>query len=138
MKKARIVRRGLAVLVLVYAGWLTLQVVTFKRYGVPAPAESAAPSAETPRVWEAEGVYHAHTRFSDGRRSADAVAAIGARAGLDFVILTDHGAPNEPSLAAQGRKSGILLLAGCEISSSRGHLAALGFGAPTRPFSPEA
>jgi len=138
VKKARIVRRGLAVLVLVYAGWLTLQVVTFKRYGVPAPAESAAPSAETPRVWEAEGVYHVHTRFSDGHRSADDVAAIGARAGLDFVILTDHGAPNEPSLAAQGRKSGILLLAGCEISSSRGHLAALAFGAPTRPFSPEA
>ena len=54
MKKARIVRRGLAVLVLVYAGWLTLQVVTFKRYGVPAPAESAAASAETPRVWEAD------------------------------------------------------------------------------------
>jgi hypothetical protein len=135
VRKARLIRRGLAVLVLVYAGWLALQVVLFKRYGGPEPA---AESADTPRYWEAEGVYHVHTLFSDGRRSADDVAAIGARAGLDFVILTDHGAPNEPSLAAQGRKNGILLLAGCEISTSRGHLAALGFGVPARPFSPEA
>jgi hypothetical protein len=137
LKKARIVRRGLAVLVLVYAGWLALQVVLYRRYVASAPPD-AVPAAETTRYWEAEGVYHVHTRFSDGRRAADDVAAIGAKAGLDFVILTDHGAPNEASLAAQGRKSGILLLAGCEISSSRGHLAALGFATPTRPFSPEA
>ncbi len=137
MRKARIVRRGLAVLVLVYAAWLALQVVFFKRYGAPASAE-AATAGETQRFWEVEGVYHVHTRFSDGRRAADDVAAIGAKAGLDFVILTDHGAPNEASLAAQGRKSGILLLAGCEISSSRGHLAALGFAPPPRPFSQEA
>jgi hypothetical protein len=137
VNKARIARRGLAVLVLAYAAWLALQVAVFRRYGAPAPADAAA-AAETPRYWEAEGVYHVHTRFSDGRRAAEDVAAIGAKAGLDFVILTDHGAPNEASLAAQGWKSGILLLAGCEISSSRGHLAALGFTPPTRPFSQEA
>lgn len=135
MRKARLVRRGLLLLVLLYAVWLGLQAVLFKRYTESAPAAGAA---ESPRYWEVEGVYHVHTRFSDGHRSADDVAAIGAKAGLDFVILTDHGAPNVPSLAAQGRKSGILLLAGCEISSSRGHLAALGFAAPPRPFSPEA
>ncbi len=138
MKKTRIVRRGLAFLAIIYLGWLAWQIVFFRRYGAAAPANSAVEAAETPRYWESEGVYHVHTSFSDGRRSADEVAAIGAKAGLDFVILTDHGAPNEASLAAQGRKSGILLLAGCEISSNRGHLAALGFAVPTRPFSQEA
>ena len=137
MKKARIARRGLAVLVIIYAVWLAWQAVSFRRYGITA-APNAMAAGETPRYWESEGVYHVHTRFSDGRRSADEVAAVGAKAGLDFVILTDHGAPNEASLAAQGRKNGILLLAGCEISSNRGHLAALGFAAPPRPFSQEA
>ena len=134
MKKGRLIRRGLAVVVLVYLIWLAAQIVPFKRYGTAGQAATALP-ADSPKDWEIEGVYHVHSRFSDGRRAADAIAAIGAKAGLDFVILTDHGAPNEAGLAAQGRKSGILLLAGCEISSSRGHLAALGFTAPTRPFS---
>jgi hypothetical protein len=134
MRKVRIVRRALAVVVVLYVFWLAFTVLSFKRYVGPRPGETAGGLRE----WEAEGVYHVHTRFSDGRASADSVAAAGAAAGLDFVILTDHGAPNEASLAAQGRKSGILLLAGSELSTSRGHLAALGFERPARPFSQNA
>jgi hypothetical protein len=134
VKKKRLIRRGLGLVFFLYLIWLAAQIVPFKRYTGIGQGEPGS-ATEGPRYWEVEGVYHVHTRFSDGRRSADDVAAIGAKAGLDFVILTDHGAPNEASLAVQGRKNGILLLAGCEISSSRGHLAALGFAAPARPFS---
>jgi hypothetical protein len=57
---------------------------------------------------------------------------------LDFIILTDHGAPNWESLASKGWKHGILVLAGSEISSNRGHLVALGFKRPSRAFSTQA
>jgi hypothetical protein len=134
VKKARLVRRGLAVLILIYAGWIAFQAATFKRYGA-GPAMAAADALG---IWEAEGVYHAHTKFSDGRGTPETIAAAAAGNGLDFVILTDHGAPNQAGLTAQGRRRGLLLLAGCEISSSRGHLVALGFDPSGKPFSPEA
>ena len=68
-------------------------------------------------------------------KTVDEIAATAERAGLDFVILTDHGAPNLPSLDSQGKIGRVLVLAGTEISSSRGHLVALGFDPPSRPFS---
>jgi hypothetical protein len=134
MKKRTLVRRVLAAAAVLYFVWLAMLIVPFKRYGDTGGASTGSPPG-SPREWELEGVYHVHSRFSDGRRSADSIAAAGAAAGLDFVILTDHGNPNTASLAAQGKKSGLLLLAGSEISTSRGHLAALGFEPPLRPFS---
>ena len=54
---------------------------------------------------------------------------------MDFIIITDHGHPNMESLAEQGWKHGVLVLAGSELSVSRGHLVGLGFEPPSRPFS---
>jgi hypothetical protein len=84
---------------------------------------------------EALGVYHVHTTFSDGRKSLDKVAAAASRRRLDFLILTDHGNPNRASLAAQGWRENLLVLAGSELSVSRGHLVALGFTPPERDFA---
>jgi len=63
------------------------------------------------------------------------VAAAASRQGLDFLILTDHGNPNRASLAGQGWKGNVLVLAGSELSVSRGHLVALDFKTPERDFA---
>lgn len=112
-------------LFLIYSIWLGYLLLTFRTY--PGPAR-ALPQ-------EVEGVYHVHSRFSDGRGAVDRIIRAGSRDGLDFIILTDHGNPNLQSLAAQGWKDGVLVLAGSELSVSRGHLVALGFRLPSRPFS---
>ena len=71
-------------------------------------------------------------------RSVDELAAQASREKLDFLILTDHGNPNFESLRSQGRKDGVLVLAGSELSVNRGHLVALGFRTPDRNFSQKA
>lgn len=164
MKSGRIIRRTLLVLLAVYLIWIGWRGLSFRRYSgtldqpgaptsvpnvstVPTPSPaSASPSAPAsggpsptptvlPPVFELEGVYHLHSRFSDGHRTMDEIASVAAEAGLDFVVVTDHGAPNRGSLAGVSRRHGVLVLAGTEISSNRGHLVALGFDAPAQDFS---
>jgi hypothetical protein len=70
------------------------------------------------------GAYHVHSDVSDGSGSRDEVAAAAARAGLQFVIFTDHGdgmrAPEPPRYA-----HGVLCLDAVEISTDGGHYIAL-------------
>lgn len=77
------------------------------------------------------GAFHVHTNRSDGRGSPDEVAAAAARAGLRFLVFTDHGngtrAPDPPTY-----RSGVLCLDGVEISTDDGHLIALGL--PVAPY----
>lgn len=134
MSKKRIVLKSVIAALLIYSCWLGWQALHFKTYrSAPGPAVSPAEPAR-----EAEGVYHIHTRYSDGRKTADQIVRIAAEAGLDFIILTDHGKPNSASLASQGWKDGLLVLAGSELSVSRGHLVGLEFDDPSRTFSQNA
>jgi hypothetical protein len=71
------------------------------------------------------GAYHVHTTRSDGHGSKAAVAAAAARAGLAFVILTDHGDGTRPPDPAE-YVDGVLLVDGVEISTDEGHYVALG------------
>jgi hypothetical protein len=77
------------------------------------------------------GAYHIHTSRSDGTGTIDEVAAAAARAGLSFVILTDHGdgtrVPDAPIY-----RYGVLCIDAVEIGSDGGHIVALGLsgGAP--------
>lgn len=138
MRSLRILRRLLLLGLAVYALWIGWRTLAYRRYGVAeteALRGARAAAAWGPREHELEGVYHVHSRFSDGKRTVDKIAAVAAETGLDFVVLTDHGAPNRDSLAAAGRREGVLILPGTEISSNRGHLAALGFDPPARDFS---
>lgn len=71
------------------------------------------------------GAYHIHTDRSDGSGSIDDVARAAAEAGLQFVILTDHGTaatPPEPP----AYRHGVLVIDGVEISTRHGHVVALG------------
>jgi hypothetical protein len=101
------------------------------------PLPAAAPSTSwLPPSTEARGVFHVHTRRSDGTGTVDEVAAAAARAGLQFVILTDHGdATRQPD--APSYKSGVLCIDAVEISTTGGHYAALGLGRAPYPLAGE-
>ena len=120
-------RLGAAIIILfaAYALWLGVAIL---HYRPPRAARSGRP------VHEVVGVYHVHTKFSDGHAAPEDIATAAAGRKLDFIILTDHGNPNRRSLESQGRKDGVLILAGSELSVSRGHLVALDFAPPERPF----
>jgi hypothetical protein len=83
------------------------------------------------------GAYHIHTTRSDGAGSKAMVAAAAARAGLAFVILTDHGDATRPPDAPE-YVGGVLCLDAVEISTGGGHYVALGLPASPYPLGGEA
>jgi hypothetical protein len=96
----------------------------------PRALASAQPSFSL--TWPVvRGAYHVHSVRSDGTGSVDEIAAAAARAGLQFVILTDHGdgtrPPDPPSY-----RSGVLCIDGVEISTDAGHYVAIGL--PQTPY----
>lgn len=102
----------------------------------PRPRAVAASDLELARRTVA-GAYHVHTLRSDGSGDRAAVAAAAARAGLRFVIATDHGdATRQPEAPAY--ISGVLCLDGVEVSTTGGHYVALGLGAAPYPLGGEA
>jgi hypothetical protein len=95
---------------------------------LPPPDGPWAPRAGAAAV---RGVYHVHTRRSDGTGTLQSVAEAAARARLDFVIVTDHGdGTREPEPPAY--RAGVLVVDGVEISTARGHVVALGL--PRAPY----
>ncbi len=111
---------------MIYILWLGIQLMQFQTYTEPDLKKNPL---------EIHGAYHIHTIHSDGRKPPDEIAELASRSHLDFIILTDHGNPNFESMAAAGWKKGVLVLAGSELSVSRGHLVALGFTPPKTVFS---
>ena len=79
------------------------------------------------------GAYHVHTTRSDGTADKAAVAASAARAGLRFVIFTDHGdgtrPPDPPAYI-----DGVLCIDAVEISTDEGHYVAIGMPAAPYPL----
>ncbi len=71
------------------------------------------------------GAYHVHSDRSDGSGNVDAIAAAAARAGLAFVVFTDHGDATRPP-DPPAYRHGVLCLDGVEISTASGHVVALG------------
>ena len=70
------------------------------------------------------GAYHIHSSRSDGAADKDAIASAASRAGLAFIILTDHGdgtrVPDRPEYL-----HGVLCVDAVEISTNGGHYVAL-------------
>jgi hypothetical protein len=127
-------KRAIAVvacLFCLYVLWLGYNLIRFRT------PEKSLPQKASPD-FEVLGAYHIHSTHSDGHWPTAKIAAAAARQNLDFIILTDHGNPNRPSLAEQGWKEGILVLAGSELSVSRGHLVALDFSEPEGSFAQDA
>lgn len=121
MRKAAILTAALVAAVLVYLlATLPPRPLEATWRGDPAlPARTVA------------GAYHVHTTRSDGAADKASVAAAAARAGLQFVLFTEHGdgsvEPDPPAYL-----SGVLCLDGVEISTNGGHYVALDL--PGTPF----
>jgi len=116
------------ILLIAYLLWLGYHLLTFKTYKSPPKSFLS----------EVVGAYHIHSKYSDGRKNPEKIIKIAALSALDFIILTDHGNPNYECLQSQGWKEGLLVLAGSELSVSRGHLVALAFDEPSFSFSQNA
>lgn len=111
-------------------------VFVFLLVTLPArPRPVAAPDPDLARRTVAGG-YHIHTVRSDGAGDRAAVAAAASRAGLAFVIITDHGdatrVPDAPAYIG-----GVLCIDGVEVSTNGGHYVAIGAGAAPYPLGGE-
>src|SRR5688572_7406755 len=98
------------------------------------PIRQPAPAANT-RI--AVGAFHIHTNRSDGSGSPDDAAAAAARAGLNFIVLTDHGDGTRKPDAPQYR-SGVLVIDAVELSTQGGHYIAIGLPQAPYPLRGEA
>jgi len=99
------------------------------------PKYQALPSA--PDDGTVAGVLHIHTSRSDGRSTPEQVAHDAARAGLKFIVFTDHGdATRKPDPPVY--REGVLCLDGTEISTSGGHYIAIDMPASPYPLGGEA
>src|SRR3989304_6779518 len=121
MQRFRLVMAALAAAICVFAG-LTL----------PPRRLLLAPSADG----TVSGILHIHTTRSDGRGTPDEVAAAASRAGVSFIVFTDHGDATQLPDAPIYR-SGVLCLDGVEISTTGGHYVALDMGAAPYPLAGE-
>jgi len=97
----------------------------------------AAPIRLDDRTWSdlsrrtVSGAYHVHSSRSDGAGDKPAIAQAAARAGLRFLILSDHGdatRPPDPPVYLDG----VLCLDAVEISTDDGHYVALDM--PRSPY----
>jgi hypothetical protein len=95
----------------------------------PGTQTTAPPPASTVR-----GAFHIHSSRSDGSGDVEVIAAAAARAGLQFIILTDHGdATRVPDPAAY--RSGVLTIDGVELNTTAGHYAVIGLPASPYPIA---
>ena len=83
---------------------------------------------------ELRGDLHVHTcRSPDSDTTLEQALSAAKAAGLDFLALTDHNLPPDPSLFPAGRRQGILVIPGVEYSTDRGHLLGLFLERPCPP-----
>jgi hypothetical protein len=114
---------------------LTAETITQRSVlGGPAPdpppatghqARRPLPGTGGRRWWA--GDLHTHTVHSDGVLTVAELARLARENGLDFIAVTDHNTvSHHRELAAAGRRYGITLIPGQEVTTSQGHAGALG------------
>ncbi|MCL5676617.1 MAG: CehA/McbA family metallohydrolase [Firmicutes bacterium] len=83
-----------------------------------------------PELPELAGVIHCHSTFSDGFATVAEILQAAQRAGLQYLILTDHdtlaGRESGPGSPGQGYHGGLLFLVGSEVSPPQNHYLSLG------------
>ncbi|WP_353218000.1 CehA/McbA family metallohydrolase [Sandarakinorhabdus sp.] len=111
--------------------------ISFERAGPPAAAPPAATPLRSGPGWF-RGDLHSHSGHSDGTCTSDAGTRVpcpvyrsveaAARAGLDFLAVTDHNTVSHLSELAglQPAFSRLLLIPGQEVTTFQGHANVLG------------
>jgi hypothetical protein len=103
----------------------------------PRPAVAAGTVTDDVRRGTVAGAFHVHSTRSDGAEGVDAIAAAAARAGLRFVVMTDHGDATRPP-DPPTYQHGVLVIDAVEISTNGGHYIALDMPQAPYPLGGEA
>ena len=82
------------------------------------------------------GAFHIHSKRSDGTGSVEEIAEIASKAGLQFLVFSDHG-DGRTKLNPPTYHSGVLCLDAVEISTTGGHYVAFGFERSPYPLAGE-
>lgn len=77
-------------------------------------------------MYEVVGNLHIHSHYSDGRGSIPYIAAQAAKAGLDFIIITDHNTLRGKHNGEEAYYGKVLVLIGMEVNTEAHHYLALG------------
>ncbi|HHX51507.1 MAG TPA: PHP domain-containing protein [Clostridia bacterium] len=90
-------------------------------------------------MYEYTGNLHVHSLYSDGTGSIEEIAAGAAKAGIDFVIITDHCTLQGLREGKEGWYGDVLILIGMEINGSHHHYLALNIDReiPDNPQEPQ-
>ena len=116
--------------------WALVAVAGGIAWYVLLPPQSVTLSTSSTDTAPIRGAIHVHTRRSDGTGTVDEVAAAARRAGLQFVIVTDHGDGTRGSDTPVYRY-GVLCIDAVEISTNGGHVIALGLPQSEFPLAGE-
>jgi len=89
-------------------------------------------------MYEYTGVIHCHSDYSDGRASYDEIIQSARRAGLDYLIMTDHDTLKPLWEGQEGWYGETFLLIGTEVSPPVNHYLSLGTSqVPERAWPPQ-
>ena len=88
-------------------------------------------------VRDYKGAFHVHSKLSDGTGSPMEIVEAARRAGLDFVVLTDHKTVILRRRGKEGWYGSTMLLVGQEITPRVNHVVALGLDSVVRPVRGE-
>ncbi len=70
------------------------------------------------------GALHMHTRYSDGSGDTQSLARAASKAGLDFIVITDHN--THAGYDEAGYYGDVLVLVGEERTTDAGHMLVIG------------
>ena len=132
MKRQSMTRKAVRLTAAVLAAVFLWLLVTLP----PRPATASGVVDEAMRARTVAGAFHVHSTRSDGSKDREAIAAAAARAGLQFVVMTDHGDATRQLSPAY--INGVLCIDAVEISTNGGHVMALDMPAAPYPLGGEA
>ncbi|MFH1368997.1 MAG: CehA/McbA family metallohydrolase [Elusimicrobiota bacterium] len=82
-------------------------------------------------MYDYSGAIHMHSNYSfDGNTSVESIIESAKRAGLDFIVITDHLRLDAKNAGYEGWHDGVLVLVGEEITPKYNHYVALGIDKP--------
>jgi hypothetical protein len=78
------------------------------------------------RLYDVSCVVHVHSTYSDGTATVPEILAAARTTGADAVLLSDHDSLGARRDGWEGRRDGVLMLVGVEVSPKQGHYLAFG------------
>jgi hypothetical protein len=106
-------------------------------YAALPPRAAPLPAPGVRLAAPVRGVFHVHSRRSDGSGTPEQIARAAASAGLRFIVMTDHGDATRAA-DAPAYYAGVLVIDAVEISTDGGHVVALALPRSPYPLGGEA